>query len=88
MRVPLQALGIPASKAQKILDRSKQAKGPTFMPRGSVKELVADRPSLPVQWPNMIHRFPLLQNTFAVRLDVCRYRCIRQAVMFNTCCAQ
>lgn len=90
MCVYLQALGIPANKAQKILDRSKKAKGPTFIPKGSVKQLVADRPSLPVQWPNMIHRFPLLQNTFAVRLDLYRpaNRTNRQVAMFSTCCAQ
>jgi hypothetical protein len=73
--VYLQALGIPVSKAQKILDRSKQAKGPTFIPKGSLKELLADKPSLPVQWPNLIHRFPLLQNTFAVRLLSCAGMC-------------
>lgn len=61
----MQALGLPVSSAQKILDRA-QDKSPTFIPEGSVEELVADRPSLPVQWPKLIHRFPLMQNTFAV----------------------
>jgi hypothetical protein len=60
-----QALGLPVSSAQKILDRS-QDQAPTFIPRGSLDELVADRPSLPVQWPKLIHRFPLMQNTYAV----------------------
>lgn len=52
-------------KAQHILDRA-QGHSPTFISQGSVQELVSQRPSLPQQWPKLIHRFPLTQNTFAV----------------------
>jgi hypothetical protein len=61
----LQALGVPVSSAQRILAKSK-GKGPTFIAQGPVKQLVSEQPSLPVQWPKMIHRFPLLDNTYAV----------------------
>lgn len=53
------------SAAQQISKQAK-AKSPTFLAKGSAKQLVADKPSLPVQWPKEIHRFPLLQNTYAV----------------------
>lgn len=36
---------------------------PTFIPLGNLDELASDTPSLPVQWPKLIHRFPLMQNT-------------------------
>jgi hypothetical protein len=61
----LQALGVPVSSAQRILTKSKD-KSPTFIGQGPVKQLVSEQPSLPVQWPKMIHRFPLTQNTYAV----------------------
>lgn len=61
----MQALGVTVEAAQHILHQAK-AHGPTFIAQGSVKQLVAERPSLPVQWPKLIHRFPLLQNTYAV----------------------
>ena len=61
----LQAMGLSAKAAQALSDRAK-AKAPTFLPKGSAKQLVSDKPSLPVQWPTQIHRFPLMQNTYAV----------------------
>jgi len=61
----MQALGVTVEAAQHILQQAK-AHNPTFIAQGSLKKLVAERPSLPVQWPKLIHRFPLLQNTYAV----------------------
>jgi hypothetical protein len=58
-------LGISVTAAQDILD-SNAGKRPTFVPLKPAADLATDKPSLPVQFPHLIHRFPLLQNTHEV----------------------
>jgi hypothetical protein len=63
--VTLQSLGISTAAAQRILDSNAAGK-PTFIPQGSLRQHLAQAPSLPVQFPKLIHRYPLLQNTHEV----------------------
>uniref|UniRef100_A0A383W9E2 Cupin type-1 domain-containing protein n=1 Tax=Tetradesmus obliquus TaxID=3088 RepID=A0A383W9E2_TETOB len=60
-----QALGISTAAAQRILDGNAGGK-PSFIPQGSLRQMLAQAPSLPVQFPKLIHRYPLLQNTHEV----------------------
>jgi hypothetical protein len=63
--VTLQSLGISTAAAQRILDSNAAGK-PTFIPQGSLRQMLAQAPSLPVQFLKLIHRYPLLQNTHEV----------------------
>jgi hypothetical protein len=63
--VTLQALGISTAAAQRILDSNAGGK-PTFIPQGNLGQMLNQAPSLPVQFPKLIHRYPLLQNTHEV----------------------
>jgi hypothetical protein len=63
--VALQALGISTAAAQRILD-SNAGGTPSFIPQGNLRQMLAQSPSLPVQFPKFIHRYPLLQNTHEV----------------------
>eukprot|EP00882_Tetradesmus_deserticola_P019848 GHRQ01021390.1.p1 GENE.GHRQ01021390.1~~GHRQ01021390.1.p1 ORF type:complete len:219 (+),score=88.60 GHRQ01021390.1:284-940(+) len=64
-RVALQALGIGTAAAQRILDSNAGGK-PSFLPQGNLRQMLAQAPSLPVQFPKLIHRYPLMQNTHEV----------------------
>lgn len=68
----MQSLGISKTAAQKVLDRNAAARGgkASFMPQGDLKQMLAEKASLPVQFPKLIHRFPLMQNTPAVSVQL------------------
>lgn len=66
----VQALGISTATAQRILDGNAGGK-PSFIPQGSLRQMLAQAPSLPVQFPKLIHRYPLLQNTHEVSSCCC-----------------
>jgi hypothetical protein len=72
----VQALGISTAAAQRILDANAGGR-PSFMPHGNLRQMLAQAPSLPVQFPKLIHRYPLLQNTHEVS-SCWRLQCILQ----------
>ncbi|KAF8069382.1 oxdD [Scenedesmus sp. PABB004] len=58
-----QGLGLSAASAQQVLDAN-PGKAANFIGLGDLGELLREAPALPQrQWPQLIHRFPLLQNT-------------------------
>jgi hypothetical protein len=61
----MQALGISSAAAQRILDSTAGGR-PSFIPQGNLGQMMRQDPSLPVQFPKLIHRYPLLQNTHEV----------------------
>lgn len=64
----MQSLGISKAAAQTVLDKTNAARNGkgTFMPQGDLKQLLTEKPSLPVQLVKQNHRFPLMQDKPAV----------------------
>ncbi|KAF6259616.1 RmlC-like cupin [Scenedesmus sp. NREL 46B-D3] len=60
-----QALGINKGAAQRILDSNAGGK-PSFLPQGNLRQMLAQAAALPTQFPKLIHRYPLMQNTHEV----------------------